>query len=371
MGRRVADLDGPRGGTAAVHDGTCADASVRPAGRAGGALSRFAVLRAENREVVLESPLGWARFRLCDPSLWGLIWELSTGASHSRRAVEAGTPARTMLEDLSRSGLTDQGEDGPSTKQWSSHELMFHWKTRLGERALVGQGFGGTRWGAALREELEAAPGVPRVARVVDLWRPDLGRLAANDVSLTEALERRRSIRRYDDSAPVTVQELGEFLYRCARARSDSSRPYPAGGAAYELEIYPVVRRVAGLAAGLYRYDPLGHRLEHLEVAMESVRSLLADSRRSTFENEPPQVLLIVSARFERLMLTYEQIGYSLIEKHVGVLYQSMYLVATAMELGGCAIGTGYDRAFNEATGVDYVVESAVGEFMLGRGRSD
>jgi SagB-type dehydrogenase family enzyme len=58
--------------------------------------------------------------------------------------------------------------------------------------------------------------------------------------------------------------------------------------------------------------------------------------------------------------------AYALVLKHVGVLCQTMYLVATAMGLAPCALGTGDSDLFAYATGLDYVAESSVGEFALG-----
>jgi hypothetical protein len=55
-----------------------------------------------------------------------------------------------------------------------------------------------------------------------------------------------------------------------------------------------------------------------------------------------------------------------LILKHVGVLYQTMYCVATAMNLAPCALGGGDSLAFTEATGRDPLEEPCVGEFLLG-----
>jgi hypothetical protein len=46
--------------------------------------------------------------------------------------------------------------------------------------------------------------------------------------------------------------------------------------------------------------------------------------------------------------------------------YQTMYLVATAMKLAPCALGSGNSALFAEATGVDRRADPAVGEFMLG-----
>jgi SagB-type dehydrogenase family enzyme len=77
-------------------------------------------------------------------------------------------------------------------------------------------------------------------------------------------------------------------------------------------------------------------------------------------------VLLIITARFARLAWKYASIAYALLLKHVGVLYQTMYLVATTMGLAPCAIGAGDADAFALAAGTDYYAETSVGEFLLG-----
>jgi SagB-type dehydrogenase family enzyme len=58
--------------------------------------------------------------------------------------------------------------------------------------------------------------------------------------------------------------------------------------------------------------------------------------------------------------------AYAATLKNVGVLYQTMYLVATAMGLAPCALGAGNADLFAAAVGTDYYAESSVGEFMLG-----
>jgi hypothetical protein len=52
-----------------------------------------------------------------------------------------------------------------------------------------------------------------------------------------------------------------------------------------------------------------------------------------------------------------------------GVLFQTMYLAATAMGLGPCAVGCGDADLFARAAGTDYCVETSVGEFLLGSQR--
>jgi oxazoline/thiazoline dehydrogenase len=48
---------------------------------------------------------------------------------------------------------------------------------------------------------------------------------------------------------------------------------------------------------------------------------------------------------------------------------QTMYLVATAMGLAPCALGTGNSDLFATATGTGYLLEPPVGEFLLGSRR--
>ena len=80
-------------------------------------------------------------------------------------------------------------------------------------------------------------------------------------------------------------------------------------------------------------------------------------------------MLLILAARFSRLAWKYESIAYALTLKHVGVVFQTMYLAATAMDLAARAIGGGDADLFSRAAGTDYRAETSVGEFLLGSQR--
>ena len=82
-----------------------------------------------------------------------------------------------------------------------------------------------------------------------------------------------------------------------------------------------------------------------------------------------PQVLIIIAARFQRLSWKYQSMAYNVLLKNVGALYQTMYLVATAMDLAPCALGGGDSDLFARATGLDYYAETSVGEFLLGSKR--
>jgi SagB-type dehydrogenase family enzyme len=62
--------------------------------------------------------------------------------------------------------------------------------------------------------------------------------------------------------------------------------------------------------------------------------------------------------------------AYATTLKNVGVLYQTMYLVGTAMGLACCALGNGDGTVLPDVLGVDRFVEAPVGEFILSTARS-
>jgi SagB-type dehydrogenase family enzyme len=86
---------------------------------------------------------------------------------------------------------------------------------------------------------------------------------------------------------------------------------------------------------------------------------------------EDLQVLIIIAARFQRLSWKYASMAYATMLKHVGVLYQTMYLAAAAMDLAPCGVGGGNSDLFARAANTNYYDETSVGEFLLGRRRTD
>ncbi|MFJ3756406.1 SagB family peptide dehydrogenase [Streptomyces sp. NPDC090080] len=342
-------------------------------------LSRFAVLRADTSGMVLESPLAQVAAEIHDAGLVGLLASLAAPAARDAAAagphpVEWPEAVPAVLGALARQGFLVPRDGGHEREfryaQWAPHELLFHSRSRDGRHDAP---FGGTRWAEGVTDPLPAVR-PPFGGPVVPLPRADLEDLRANDMTLTEVLEDRRSLRRHDDTAPLTLARLGEFLYRCARnrgVRGDGKqevgdRPYPSGGGSHELEIYPLVERVDGVPPGLYHYDPERHVLELVTRPGPAVRRLSEMSRLTARMSSPPQVALLVTARFGRVMWKYSAMGYAMTLKHVGVLYQVMYSVATAMGLAGCALGSGDGDAFAAATGLPWETESTVGEFLLG-----
>ncbi len=353
-------------------------------------LSRFAYLRREGSEAVLESPLSHARVILNDCRTTALVGALAAPASAEdligrvgELPVDAVTGVLTLLLRASMLGEASAAgncaeDDDPALQTWQFHDLLFHARSRQGR---FDAPYGSTY---RLAGRLPPAPALKPspTGETRELFRPNLERLQREDPPLARVQEQRRSVREFDAEHPITDHQLGEFLFRVARVkecrqaevatpggsiRMDFTvRPYPAGGGLYELELYVAVNRCANLEPGLYHYDPSRHQLTRLCGRMADVQSLLRDAADSAaIAEDALQVLLILAARFPRVAWKYESIAYALTLKHVGVLFQTMYLAATAMGLAPCALGGGDADLFARAAGTDYRAETSVGEFLL------
>jgi SagB-type dehydrogenase family enzyme len=335
-------------------------------------LSRFTYQHREGDEALLESPQAMARVTLYAPAAAAILHRLTTPASRAELAAAGGLGAQAtddLLGLLIGGGFveTEDAAEAPAARLWEFHDLLFHGRSRLGRHDLP---YGGAY---LFTDEAEPLPALKPAGNGAQIPLP----AAANDdvvpAGLAALMARRRSIRTHG-ADPISLGDVGGFLHRAARHLKTidtehgelAVRPYPAGGALCELELYLVVDRCQGLETGLYHYRPGDHALERMAESAPALQALL-DQASATLSNAGrPQILIVIAARFQRLSFKYRAMVYALVLKHVGVLYQTFYLVATDMGLAPCAMGGGDSDLFAEASGLDPLVEASVGEFALG-----
>jgi oxazoline/thiazoline dehydrogenase len=261
-------------------------------------------------------------------------------------------------------------EEDSSLLQWEFHDLLFHTRSRSGRHANPSGGiypFKGKIPPLVANKAVSSTLQIP-------LYRPDIEKLKKEDSPFALVVESRSSKRAHDNSNPISIQQLGEFLFRAARIKKMfpgglqelSSRPYPSGGALYELEIYPLIYHCKGVERGLYHYDPYLHQLSLVTMNNDMLEALLQSSASSADRNSHPQILFIISSRFQRRSWKYCSIAYATSLKNVGILFQNMYLVGTAMNLATSAIGLGNSDLFAKVIGSNYYEETSLGEFILG-----
>jgi SagB-type dehydrogenase family enzyme len=351
------------------------------------ALSRFACLRRRGVDMVLESPRSSAVFRLCDAAVAAMIASLSkprTLAQLRKDASFAGQELLALLLDSEMLFAPSDDAKGPRACEgdgdlvlWDFHDLLFHVRSTNGRHA---NPTGGLYANAHL---------APRPPAVRPSWPGTAIELsgakeapAPKDSPLAALLRRRRSEREFDARRPITLAEVARLLDGAARivsrralhdddkepAEEVAARPYPSGGASYELELYLAVDACEGLARGFYHYDADRHALVRIDASEGELDAMLEDGQYAMGASHTPQILVTFAARFGRVSWKYSGFAYSLVLKHVGVLMQTIYLMATEMELGACAIGVADIDLFARMTGIAFHIEGSVGQIAIGRG---
>jgi SagB-type dehydrogenase family enzyme len=356
-------------------------------------LSRFAYLWRRADEIVLESPRAGALFKICDPKIAAMLATLATPRKVKalrRQAGLAGIELLALLVDcqiLFKVAASDQGlrptEGDDNLVLWDFHDLLFHARSTEGRHANpVG---GHYSYADIVPEQPAIRPNWPGTK--IDL-RP-LSAAPAQEISpAAKILNERHSTRDFDGRNPITLAELSRFLDATARVYSTvetpldpkadparggptlthTIRPYPSGGASYELELYLAVDKCEGLPRGFYHYDAGSHALVLIDVREPEFEALLKGAEFAMGASAVPQILITLAARFGRVSWKYSSIAYALILKDCGVLMQTLYIMATDMGLGGCAIGTTNIDLFAKITGLEFHIEGPVGQFALGRG---
>ncbi|MBY0357174.1 MAG: SagB family peptide dehydrogenase [Candidatus Obscuribacterales bacterium] len=348
-------------------------------------LSRFAYLRRTEDGMIMECPLGKAVMLLNDPTALSAINHLTKSCTleslSDQSGLEPGAAASFLLllasgqmidaQNPSGNLLTEQ--ENTTMRQWEFHDLLFHSRSRLGRHDY---GFGPTSRFLGILPPLPAVK-EPMSGRRIKLQEPNLEKRQHDSINFFTVVEERKSVR-VSGGTPITVAQLGEFLYWVARFKQiypvdmeqkafyeNCVRPCPSAGAVHEIELYLTVSNCSELEPGLYHYASLSHELEWLSELKEPQKAMLEDARLCSYMTSPPDVLITLAARFQRLSWQYASMAYATMLRNAGVMYQQMYLVATALKLAPCALGRGNSDLFAEATGLDYCVENSIGEFMI------
>lgn len=173
---------------------------------------------------------------------------------------------------------------------------------------------------------------VARPAGTIDLPKPRL----KGEVSVEEALSRRRSIRSYTDR-PLTLQAISQLCWAAQGITREETgfRTAPSAGATYPLELYVVWEK------GVYRYDPRSHRLE-ARVAQDKRGDLAQAALGQRMVAQAPAVF-VISAVYERTGRRYGRRAVRYVHMEAGHVGQNIALQAVALGLGSVPVGAFHD----------------------------
>ena len=195
----------------------------------------------------------------------------------------------------------------------------------------------------------------PENAELIDLVPIDEISVGKN-ATLFETLERRKSIRVYNDEI-MTLEELSFLLWSTQGVTkidkhhgASVKRPVPSGGSRHPFETYIIVFRVEGLEPGIYRYLGIEHKL--------FFKNPLSSIDKDDLENLIYQpfilkgnVILVWAAIPYRMEWRYSIQSFKVIGIEAGHINQNLYLACGALGLGTCAIA-----AYNQVI-VDKILE--------------
>jgi SagB-type dehydrogenase family enzyme len=187
-----------------------------------------------------------------------------------------------------------------------------------------------------------------------------------------EVLRKRRSTRDYRKE-PLNLKELANLLWATQGVTVKAPAPWfrtaPSAGALHPIDTYLIVNQTKGLASGIYRLKVEEFTLESKKIGDFSSR--IAQAALDQDIAREAAVVFVWVAVIQRSRQKYRQRAYRYIYLDSGHLAQNLYLAATAMDLGCCAIAAFFDEEVNQIVGVDGTEETTVYLATIGKkGRS-
>jgi SagB-type dehydrogenase family enzyme len=182
-------------------------------------------------------------------------------------------------------------------------------------------------------------------ASILDLPPPKV----AGSMTLEAAIKARRSVRTYAPGA-LTLEQVGQLLWAVQGiTHDDDLRAAPSAGALYPLQVYLVAGQVAGVPAGVYRYEPQQHQLK--KVVDGDRRAQLCQACLSQEYVSAAPASVVICAVYARTKAKYGSRATRYVDMEVGCAAENVYLQATAMHLGTVFIGACDDAQVAQVIG--------------------
>ena len=204
---------------------------------------------------------------------------------------------------------------------------------------------------------------------VIVLPRPE--NIKIKSIDLRRAIEGRRSIRNYSQE-PLTIEELSYLLWVTQGVvhvtPGATFRNVPSAGARHAIETYLLINNVSGIANGLYRFLPIDHKLVEINTDPSMANKVMEGCLDQDFIRKSA-VTFIWAADAYRMKWRYGERGYRYLHLDAGHACQNLYLGASSVDCGVCAIAAFLDDQMNEILGLDGVKQFLIYVATLGKVR--
>lgn len=197
----------------------------------------------------------------------------------------------------------------------------------------------------------------------------DFSELEHSD-DLIHVIRDRKSSRIYTQEE-MSLKQLSFLLWATQGVKDIRGKSYatlrtvPCGGARHEFETYLIVRKVDGLKPGKYHYLPLEHALEFLG-EVENIEDVITETLSGQSWAAKANVVFYWTIVPYRAEWRYGIYAHRVALIDVGHVGQNLYLAATGIGVGGCAIAAFQDEVCNETFELDGEEEFVVYTMPIG-----
>jgi SagB-type dehydrogenase family enzyme len=291
------------------------------------------------------------------------MWRSAADLAADVPSVSKRTLAR-VLDSLIAGDLVESSNRDASARErrfqstwesWSPSAAFFHFATKD-----VDYGDVMDQDSLRVRRQTEGPPEMLRLRRGTVVRLPAFPRRGV----LPRLLLARRSWRAFG-KRPVTLRELSAlagltWAVQCGvRLAPDLALPLktsPSGGACHSIEVYFAVRRVAGLAPGLYHYHPDAHALVRVRKGWTGRTIARRLGGQQWFAN--CAVVALMTTAVERVQFKYRFArAYRVVLLEAGHFCQTFCLVATWLGLAPFCTAAFADSAIERDLSIDGVAE--------------
>jgi SagB-type dehydrogenase family enzyme len=194
-------------------------------------------------------------------------------------------------------------------------------------------------------------PGAPRIA---------LSQSIPKRLHSFHALTRQRRSRRNYNGLTLSRSDFDALLTTACGVtgvlrsadREVKLRAYPASGALYAVEIYPVALRIEHLAYGVYHYRAIDNSLELVRNDIDHARFINAALPMERDMVAGAAAMICLTGHFHRHERKYGEGGYRMLVAETGHISQNLILTATALGLSARPFGGVFDDLLNSDLGL-------------------
>jgi len=195
------------------------------------------------------------------------------------------------------------------------------------------------------------------------------------ELNLFDVLYKRRSVRKFDKSKPVNLEELSTILFYSGgimgKYEPFQNKPkcnlfaFPSAGGLVPTDIYFFVTNVEGLDSGIYYYNPYEHNLKIIDKGFspQDYRKITGSYNLAVNSS----FVVYILGDMELTGYKYGDRGYRFMNLEAGHLAQNLYLTSTAIGAGAVASGGFLDKEILEMLKLRDVGIFVLYEIIIGK----